>query len=388
MSVDEFEWLPDHQLHVAATLAHADHLIERVTEALRPTLRDGAVELEDRYEDGLCFATVKSVKPLPPAVALFTADALTQLRAAIEHVLFAEVERRVGRTITEREARSIEMPAFTDADKFASWITEGRRRTLAPFREGSLLVRRMRELQPYNNRKRPDDHPLRLLAEHTNLAKHRTPVVAATHVARIVPLATPPGVVIPPASGQPVKVGDVVAIAPAGTVLPMDVWPTVTIQRPHTGERPVLVKELAYVADWVRTVAIPMLIIGRHNVTPLPSQLDTSRGWGDLRAALVDAGTTTAAERFARSIRLVIAREGLRDIVAEHDPRPPRSEVSAWITSLQDEEVFARVKALKPGQTGAEILRTARVVDGWAHDLAAFTKASKTPIHPAMGARS
>ena len=123
------------------------------------------------------------------------------------------------------------------------------------------------------------------------------------------------------------NVGDVVAIAPAGTVLPLDVWPTVTLQRPHTGERRVLVTELGYIADWVRNVAIPMLIIGRHDVTPLPAQLDTSRGWNDLRAALVDAGTTTAVERFDRSIQVVIAREGLRDILAEHGARPPRAEV-------------------------------------------------------------
>lgn len=369
----DFDWLPDNQLHVVATLAHADHLIELAAEALRPVIRDGAVEVHDRYESGLCLATVKSVKPIPAAVSRYTADALTQLRAALEHVLFAEVERAVGRDLTEREARAIEMPACTDADDFTRWLNDGRRKAMAPLKGGSRLVKRIRELQPYNLRTDPEQHPLRLLVAHTNLAKHRAPLIAATRVGRVIPDRTSPGVEVPQPSGQPVQVGDVLAIAPAGVVTPMDIWPTISVQRPNTGEYPILLNELELIADWVRTVAIPILVTGGRDVAPLPVQLDTTAGWDDPRAALAAGGHVSAPARFRRSIQVRIAREGMRDMLDLHPAKPDRAATRRWIGSLTDDEVLARIATVIAGTNVEVILHNKAITGGWLEEVGMHT---------------
>ncbi|MGC0423517.1 hypothetical protein [Embleya sp. AB8] len=55
------------------------------------------------------------------------ADALTQLRAALEHDLYAEVEARLGRLLTNEEAVRIEMPACSSADVWEKWLKNGKR---------------------------------------------------------------------------------------------------------------------------------------------------------------------------------------------------------------------------------------------------------------------
>lgn len=372
MSGEGFDWLPDRQLHVAATLAHADHLIELAAEAIRPVLRHGAVVMQDLYEGGLCLATVKAVKPIPPAVSRYTADALTQLRAAVEHVLFVEVTHAAGRELTEREARAIEMPACTDADDLTTWLNDKRRKALAPLRDGTRLVSRIRELQPYSLRTEPDQHPLRLLVAHTNLAKHRAPLVAATTVGRVIPDSMPPGVEIPQPTGQPVSVGDVLAIAPAGVQLPMDIWPTISVQRPHTGEYRVLLRELELIGDWVRTVAVPTLIAGSRDVEPLPVQLETTAGWGDPRAILAAGGHLTAPARFGRSIQVRIAREGLRDMLDVHPARPERAAIRQWVGSLSPDEVLERITAVSVGGSVEVVLRNKAVADAWVEEVTAL----------------
>ena len=369
-------WLPDHQLHVAATLAHADHLIELAAEALRPVLLNGPVELRDRYEADLCLVTVKAVKPIPPAVSRYTADALTQLRAAVEHVLFVEVERATGRDLTEREARAIEMPACTAAEEFSRWLNDGRRKTLPPLKDGTRLVKRIRDLQPYHLRKQPDHHPLRLLVEHSNLAKHRAPVVAATRVTQVIPDRMPPGVEIPPPSAEPVQVGDVLAIAPAGVVVPLDIWPTISVRRPHTGEYPVLLSELELIADWVRLVAVPILVTGSRDVAPLPVQLDTTVGWDDPRAVLAPGGQLTATSRFKHFLQVQIAREGLRDMLDVHPAKPDRNATQRWIGSLSDDDVLKHISEVTAGTSAEVMLHNKAVTDAWVEELNALVEPS------------
>lgn len=100
----------------------------------------------------------------------------------------------------------------------------------------------------------------RVLAEHTNHAKHRAPAVAATRLGAVVVHRhdSPPR--IEPDSGgplRPLRRGDVLAGIPAGEHVPLDIWPAVAIQRPHTASWHVIVRELSDIQDWVRSVAIP-----------------------------------------------------------------------------------------------------------------------------------
>jgi hypothetical protein len=188
----DHSWLPEHQLHVAYTLAHVDTVIARTGELLHNYFESEPFLLEQVVESFDVKVQVQAVTPLPAAVARYAADAMTQLRAAIEHTIFAEVEYLLGRALTDEEARAIEMPAAVSETVFTKWLNHGRRRGLPPLREGGPLVRRLRLLQPFQ-RTDVDNHPMRVLAEHTNLAKHRTPAVAAVRLGAVKLDAPAPG---------------------------------------------------------------------------------------------------------------------------------------------------------------------------------------------------
>jgi hypothetical protein len=160
------------------------------------------------------------------------------------------------------------MPATTEPRKFTEWLTRNRRSDLAPLRDGSTVCERMRKLQPFHHAD-PDSHPLRILAEHTNLAKHRTPAVAATLLGTVIADRPTQAIQIPAPSARPIDVGDILASAPRGQQIPLSIWPKVSIRRPHTGTWHVAVHELGELADWVRTTAVPILVTGKDHVNPI-----------------------------------------------------------------------------------------------------------------------
>ena len=107
-----YAWLPDHQLPIASTLAHSNTLIAFVGDLLFDYLKDpGPFELASVDDDTLEHVVARSIAPLPEAISRFSADAMTQLRAALEHALYAQVEQQLGRPLTAKEGRWIEMPA-------------------------------------------------------------------------------------------------------------------------------------------------------------------------------------------------------------------------------------------------------------------------------------
>lgn len=136
----DFSWIPDHQLHAALTLAHVDDLTDRCWQALEPYQRDGIVKLRDKSASGRTHVVVTDIPPLPSAIVLYTADALTQLRAALEHTLYAEIEATLGRDLSADEARAVEMPAFDEEKKFDTWLKHKHRRTIDPLQEGVLAA--------------------------------------------------------------------------------------------------------------------------------------------------------------------------------------------------------------------------------------------------------
>jgi hypothetical protein len=354
----DYSWLPDHQLHVAATLGHADSLIAHVGNLLYDYLKPpGPLELNDIAEGSVIRTTVTAVAPLPVAVARYTADALTQLRAAIEHTIYAEVEFQSGRSLTENEARRIEMPATVSADLFERWLTSRVRLSLPPLHEKAQLIGRIRRLQPYH-RRNPDDHPMRILAEHTNHAKHRAPAVAATLLGAVIPdnVRAPGLEIVEPEEDRPICPGDVLASAPAGVVVPLSIWPKVSVRRPHSGAWHVLMHELGDLEWWVRAVAIPILIVGTHQVDPLPPQLDTRTGHSDIRAALLSAGQLSAAKRAGKRIEAGTAREGLVETLARHPQHVSPQRIQDWVNTLDDDDVLAKMNRLSV-LTGVRDLR-------------------------------
>lgn len=339
-SVRDYSWLPDHQLHVAATLGYADALIDSVGRMVADYTREGCFVLEEARADAEVQLRVTAIRPLPTAIARAAGDALNQLRAAIEHTLFAEVEFSLQRNLTPREAQCIEMPARKSGDAFDRWIAHSVRRTLAPLAIANPLAQRIRELQPFH-RHEPDDHPLRVLAEHTNHAKHRSPAIATTRLGAVVinrPGLAPRTEPNPDGPLRPLEPGDVIAHGPVG--VPVDIWPAVSIQRPHTQSWQVLGHELGYIEEWVRCVAIPHLIVGHCDVTPLPPQLDPTIGHSDIRSALHSAGHIPATKRIETRMQAEQLRASLADLIARHPNRPDPQSTQAWIQSLDDQTII------------------------------------------------
>jgi hypothetical protein len=258
-----------------------------------------------------------------------------------------EVEAQLGRELTREEGRQIEMPACTTEKDLEVWLKKRARRELAPLRDGTPLVTRIRDLQPYHRRDF-DQHPLRILAEHTNHAKHRAPAVAATRVGVVIPDFHSPEVELTQSqTAGPAQPGDILARSPSGVVVPVSIYPTVSIHRPHTGTWHVLMTELRGLEEWVRTVAIPLLVIGIHDVDPLPPQLDTTVGYDKVRAALSTAGEVPAVERLDRRIQAGVTRVSLVDILAMYGGGPGRAVIQTWMDGLSDDELLEKWGRLK-----------------------------------------
>lgn len=312
-------WLPEHQYHVFYTLAHADSIIERIADLNETYIDSGPFGLETARRNGREHLSISSVAPLPEAITRLTADALNQLRGAIEHVLYAEIEHELGRSFEDDESKLVEMPARLTQESIDEWFNHGKRKKFHPLSRGSRLGKRIADLQPHHRRKNPEQHPLFILADHTNLAKHRTPAVTATKLAEILPAHEHPELVVHQHDSTAPLPGTPLVGIPEGTVAGIDVWPTIKIQRPTDRTWQVLLKELSSLESWVRTIAIPHLILGHHNVVPLPPQLDTGHGYESFSAALKSAGTSAAGERSQNHWRAKAARQGLQEVISCFD---------------------------------------------------------------------
>ena len=335
------DWLPEHQQHLLYTLAHVDSVIDQVGNVLYDFLESGPLEFENRTVDGREDVLIRSIAPVPEVVPRLAADALNQMRSAIEHALFAEVCHLTGRKLEAEEAQAVEMPVKKDEQALTEWFKHKRRRTLPVLQSSGVLGVRIGALQPYES-VGEQSHPLKVLAEHTNLSKHRMPAVAAVRLGTVVPDYPVPGLVI---TGEyeddsPLKAGDVLASVPTGTYLPMSIWPKVGIRRPHTGQWMVLMHELRQLEEWVRTHAIPLLVLGTTDVDPIPPHLEIGKGYATYADAHAEAKAIPAAERH----RLRVAGKGLRDdlpgVFEQKLPDIPRETVDAFITSLSNAEAI------------------------------------------------
>ncbi|MDO9378841.1 MAG: hypothetical protein Q7T56_08315 [Nocardioidaceae bacterium] len=345
------EWLPDHQLGVAATLSHADELVGQLADVLfaYQTHADGTLELVEQLVFPNTRTVVAHVAPLPRKIPLLAADALVALRAALEHALFAEVEFRDG-ALETKSARMVEIPAFRRAEDFKSW---GKRRVKngpVSLHPGSGLSKRIEGLQPFNRRD-AHNHPLARLVLHTNHAKHRTPAVTAVRIAAMYREDQRPRSVhsLPQRPEVPLRVGDVIAETAVGTRVPVTLFPTVGINRPGTDRWPVLMQELDEISHWVRTQAVPRLVTGTEPPRPeLPARFEIAAGHVDERLAITAGSTTSAAERHKRRLSAASVRGDMVDTLGQMDGSLSADHIAAWLDHLTDEEVLDRVSRLKP----------------------------------------
>jgi len=339
----KLDWLPNHQTHVLESLGYIDELMNDVATVLQDESRIGVFTFAERRRKDVEELVVASVRPLPALVPRRAADILTQLRAVLEHVIFAEVSATVGRRLSVSEERSLEMPASSTPVAFDKWVADKRRRAIPVLQAGAPLLEAIRRLQPFAW-VGSDDSPLRILADHTNVIKHRAPAIAASHIGKVVPDFEVQGLAVPIPSGRPAVVGDVIVSSPAGTKVGLDVWPVYAMQRPGSGNWKVIMSELAYVEQWVRETALPALLrLGADQ--KLPPALNVRQGHEDVRAAaaLVVGEPGAAARNLDRLQAEGVVRPGLKELLSPFcRNEPERRAVDAWIDSLTDREVITR----------------------------------------------
>lgn len=351
MTSPHFAWLPDHHVGVVATLAHADDLIAQAAGLLfdYQTQPGGIIVLDEVPMVTFSQTVVVGTAPIPRKVPLLVADALVTLRNALEHTLFAEIEHRDGK-LEDRSAQRVEMPAARTYDDFQQWVKGRGRSAPASLQRGSELLRRIDGLQPFHRAKDPQDHPMALLAAHTNHSKHRAPAITAVRLAAMhredQPLRSLREVESRPEA--PLQVGEVIAETPRGTQVPVALFPAIGINRPGTDRWPVLIKELGYLANWVRTQAIPRLITGSEPPQqPLPARYEISIGHDDDRLALLTGTQKTAAQHHSERLQAASVRVDMAETLSQMEDAPGTEQIDAWLESLPDDEVLARMSQLK-----------------------------------------
>lgn len=355
MKTQSHSWLPEHHLAVAATLAHADEIIGQIAGILfdYQTSPDGIFQLREVPMVTHSRTVVASISPVPRKVPLLVADALVMLRNAIEHTLFAEIQHRDG-ALGEKAARVVEMPAAQSWEAFQSWV-RGRAKNGPPsLQRGSELIKRIERLQPFHRTVKPEEHPMALLAAHTNHSKHRAPAVTAVRLAAAHREdRTPPSMSdVERRPEVPLQVGDVIAETPRGQQIPVALFPTIGINRPGTDRWPVLMKELADLAEWVRLQAVPRLVTGAEPPAPaLPPRYEISVSRSEDRTALAQGATLSSAQVHSDRLAAAMVRRDMAETVSQMEGAPSAEQVSAWLESLSDQEVLARMRKLQATAT-------------------------------------
>ena len=358
-------WLPEHQEHALFTTAHIDGIVNKLSTTLEEYQRDEPLRLGRRFTDTDEQVVLEGIRPLPQAAARLFADALNQARNSIEHALYAEAAHRLDRRLTSDEARALEIPAFDTPDKFEQWARHKHRVSTGLLAVGTDLYGRIERLQPFQ-RQDPEHHPLRLLAEHTNFAKHREPTLALARVARIeLDSATTKR---PIGARDVVEVGDVLATVPLGKREMFSIWPEVAVQRPHTGEWNTLMREVGDIADWVRKQAIPILILGRTDLPPIPPALDISAGYDSAEAAWQAAGDTSAAKRMQNRIGAEHLRRTVLVMLVELFGIESRKAFGAWLDGMDDETVLETFMDELQSASRGDFASYYRAAERWAQE--------------------
>lgn len=353
MTDETYSWLPGRHLGVAASLAHADELIGEVCTALFPYQTSGIVNTREERDGGVSRLVVDEVIPVPRRVPLLVSDVLVTLRAAIEHLLFAEIEFLEG-PLGAGAARLVEMPACEAHDAFDGWLKKQSRKRPTNLREGTELVRRIRALQPFQRVQNPSNHPLARLTRHTNWSKHRTPALTVASIPLVVEANETPSLADAQRPNVPANIGDVLVERPTGDTSPYEVYGSIGINVPGTDSWPVLVEELDDISRWVRTQAVPMLITGETGrQTDLPPRYDIGAAVEDERAALADGTESSAAEHYNRRLMGIYARMSLLTVFQDVDHAPADGAVEKWISNLSDDEAIRTVHRMKPSGPAA-----------------------------------
>lgn len=370
-------WLPAHQTDAVYTLGYVDSRVHALGELMVRYTEQQPMELTNVNGAGRAYVAVAGIKPVPAAASRIFADALNQMRSAVEHAIFAEVENMIDRPLTQNEQRVIEMPAASTEEKFDAWLHDRRRSSIGPLQPGAPLPERLRALQPFNQSP-ASSHPMSVLAEHTNFAKHRAPHVASTLLGAVIPDFDVPGVKVATGPDRPLASGDVLLEGPEGVLVPLSIWPKMSVQRPTSGSWHLILDELELVHDWVRTVALPMIVVGDTDVPRLPAELQTEIGYDTIADALAVGSQRSAAKRVRIGLQAELLRRDIPNMLTLF-PGPPKVDArtaALWVSSLSDDDLLDRVERLQPGTTIQTILANLPVFREFVNDAIAYADAA------------
>ncbi|SCX94089.1 hypothetical protein SAMN05216488_0063 [Microbacterium sp. LKL04] len=357
-------WLPDHQTHALYTATHVDSTIEQLSMVLETYLRPpGPLDIRSRLTLTTEDVILVGVAPLPQSVPRLLADALNQMRNVLEHSLKAEVDHRLARGITTDEARAIEVPATGSEEAFDAWTRHKHRKSHGLFARGSDLGERLARLQPWN-RKDSDLHPLRRLVAHTNAAKHQAPALTTVRVGKV-QLDSAPRDLQETGIGD---IGSVIVSVPRGTREGVSVWPQVAVRRPHTGELRTLMWEVREIEEWVRRIALPILIAGRTDLPELRPHLDTNRGYNRAKDAWTAARPMSAAVRANVRMQAIALRSDIADMMVAEDGEESRNAYTKWLETLDDARVVTMFEPLGEAAKGRDFESIARITGQWRVD--------------------
>lgn len=345
----EIPWLPDRHLSVVATLAEADELIDEIGQLVFSYLSQPGGTF-DLCEEPSAFSgsrtVVSRIAPVPKKIAMRVHDTLVTLRGALEHTLFVETEYLHGGLLDERAAKQVQMPTYHTQAGFDGWISSNNKNRPKSLAGDGELSRRIESLQPFQ---RPDDpllHPLARLTSYTNHFKHREPAAIAMRIAGIFRENHRPQSSrdLPKRPDKLAFVGEVLAHTPPGRIIPVTIFPAVSINRPHTENWPILMNELDEIASWVRIEAIPMIIAGERSPRqPIPARYDISVGHVDERAAIAVGTIATAVESSKKRHGAASVRLDLVELLSPFPHSPDSSGITAWAGQLSDSEVLERI---------------------------------------------
>ena len=356
-------WLPDYQHHALYTIAHADKTIDRMARILETYLQDpGPLDLRSRLTSSHEEVVLVGIAPLPEAVPRLFADALNQLRNVMEHTLVAEISHQLPRGLTPDEARAVEVPATNSEDAFEAWTRHKHRKSHGLFARGNELGERLARLQPWN-RTDSDMHPLRRLVAHTNAAKHQAPAVTTVRVGKVVHDSAPRE--LPTDAHDLGDIGSVIAAVPRGSVEGISVWPQVAVRRPHTGKLHTLMWEVREIEDWVRCIALPILIAGRTDLPTLRPDLDVSEGYETVNHAWLRAGSEPAAARASERLQATALRKDIAGMMAAEDGEASYDMYAQWLATIDDARVVAMFEPLGQAAKARDFETIMRITRGW-----------------------
>lgn len=333
-----FSWLPADLEPAVARLARVDDHIYELGDLAGVWSRSALELRQSRRQDGRFRVTVRSIRPVPPVMALLFSEAVNHLRAVLDNAVWHLVLAHGG-ALDPKAAKAVSMPIHSDGTKFSSWANDAGRRVPALGTLGSPVRERIAQLQPFNDPSRVSSlstalaslmevdgeqvHPLELLQAYSNGDKHRSIRVMA---ARAIITRHDEPYLPQDRSFRPIAAGMVLAEGIWGTPVPLESSAAVVVERPEPWTAAVApATEIRDLRDWVRGVALPVLLTG---ATPPPSELP--------EAIALDDDGRTLRDRIETADR-VPSRSRLQELAAQ---RLGEAYTAPWAFPPAIEEEF------------------------------------------------